>query len=69
MSFRAEVSNDYKCMPAQAMAKDHVSLKRTYGKFVGELLGIPATLKGAFEAFRRDRVYARLQIVKEKQRS
>lgn len=59
MSFRAEVSNDYKCMSAQAMALDHVS------KFVAELLGIPEALTGDFEDFRRNRVYARLQTVKE----
>lgn len=55
------MSNDYKCMSAQAMALDHVS------KFVAELLGIPEALIGDFEDFRRDRVYARLQMVKEEQ--
>lgn len=69
VSFRAEVSNDYKCVSAQAMVQDHVSLKRTYHKFVGELLGVPSTLIGAFEALRCDRVYAKLQRVKEEKKS
>lgn len=59
-------------MSAQDMALDCVSLKGTYlfvCKFVTELLGILGTLIGAFEAFRCDRVYARLHIVKEEERS
>lgn len=50
---------------AQAMGEDCVSLKRTRGKFTAELLRVPAILIGAFEAFRCDRVYIKLQIVKE----
>lgn len=49
VSFRAEVGSNFKCKSAQEWAQDCVSLKRAYGKFVGELLGTPATLIGAFE--------------------
>lgn len=49
VSFRAEVGSNFKCKSAQERAQDCVSLERAYGKFVGELLGTPATLIGAFE--------------------